>query len=476
MGRRTGVLVAFGVVAALVVAPASAAADTVGAPGLGDPAYPLDGNGGYQVDHYDIRLSYDPPADELWGTTTILARTTQDLTQFNLDFLLHPSSVLVNNAPAGFTAEESGELVVRPASLVPANTRLLIVVTYRDNPDKYTRHGKNEWRPNPNGLVIQGEPHMATWWFPSNDHPSDKATFDISMAVPGDLEFISGGKFLSTQPLANGCNRWHWRSTVRHTTYLAAGAVGDYDVYYQTAPNGQQFITAYHKNLTYRAAAEASYERTPEVVDYLVSKFGPYPADAQGGLTFPDEGGAFGLEVPSRPFLDERIFVNGANVSVVLHELAHQWFGNSVSVKRWRDVWLNEGFAAYAEYLWSEDNGEPTAAELNQATYDRFPADHVTWTFSVADPPPLGVPPAGSVVYGRGAMALQNLRVTVGDDVFFAILRGWPDTMRDGNASTEDFVAYAEQVAGRSLDAVFDTWVYAVGKPATGPNEPVGVT
>jgi aminopeptidase N len=145
-------------------------------------------------------------------------------------------------------------------------------------------------------------------------------------------------------------------------------------------------------------------------------------------------------------------------------------------VKRWRDVWLNEGFAAYAEYLWSEDNGEPTAAELTQATYDRFPPNHVTWTFAVADPPPLGVPPSGSVVYGRGAMALQNLRVTVGDDVFFAILRGWPDTMRDGNASTEDFVAYAEQVAGRSLDAVFDTWVYATGKPATGPNEPVGVT
>jgi aminopeptidase N len=323
-------------------------------------------------------------------------------------------------------------------------------------------------------MVILGEPHIATWWYPSNDHPSDKATFDISMAVPGDLEFISGGQFLSTQPLANGWNRWNWRSTVRHTTYLAAGVIGDYDVYYQTAPNGQQFVTAYNKNIANRAAAEASFERTPEVVDYLVSKFGPYPADAQGGVAYP---GAGGLEVQARPFLGNGQFANGANMSVVVHELAHQWFGNSVSVKQWRDAWLNEGFATYAEYLWSEDNGEPTAAELAQERYNRYPADHAIWTVSVAEPPPYGIGgQAGSVIYYRGAMALQNLRITVGDDVFFAILRGWVDTMKDGNANTEDFVAHAEQVAGRSLDPVFDTWVYTTGKPATGPNELVEPT
>jgi aminopeptidase N len=458
--------------ALLLAVPASADDGTVGAPGLGDQAYPLDGNGGYQVDHYNLRLSYDPPADRLWGTTTILARTTQDLTQFNLDFLLHPSSVLVNNAPATFVNEDSGELVVRPASLVPANSRLLIVVKYSDNPDKYTRHGKDSWRPTPTGLVIANEPHMATWWFPSNDHPSDKATFDISMAVPGDLEFVSGGLHLSTQPLPNGWNRWNWRSTTRHTTYLAAAVIGDYDVYYQTAPNGQQFITAYKKDMQFRAAAEATFERTPEVIDYLASKFGPYPAEAQGGVATP--GGRGGLEVHARPFLAEGWFAEGANVQVALHELAHLWFGNSVSVEQWRDAWLNEGFATYAEYLWLEDNDEGTAAELAQERYNRYPADHVFWTVSVAEPPPYGNGhPAGNVIYYRGAMALQNLRVTVGEDTFFAIMRGWPDTMRDANASTEDFIAYAEQLAGRSLDPVFDTWIYTTGKPATGPSDVV---
>jgi aminopeptidase N len=475
MGYRLRVvLVVIGVVAVLAISPTSAAADTVGAPGLGDPLFPLDGNGGYQVDHYNLRLSYDPPRDELWGTTTILARTTQDLTQFNLDFLLHPSSVLVNNRPAVFTNEDNGELVVRPASLVPANTRLLVVVTYRDNPDKYTRDGIDQWQPSPTGAVMVGEPHIATWWFPSNDHPSDKATFDISMAVPGGMEFISGGRFLSAQPLANGWTRWNWRSTIRQTTYLAAGVVGDYDVFFQTAPNGQQFITAYEKGLTYREAAEASFERTPEAVDYLEARFGPYPAEAQGGVAYVDSPGReIGLEVPGRPFLIERLFADGARMEVVVHELAHQWFGNSVSVKQWRDVWLNEGFASYAHFMWSEDTGEPTVAEVTEAAYDRFPPDHVTWTFSVDDPPPLGVPPVSTVVSFRGAMVLQNLRVTVGDEVFFTILRSWLETMKDSNADTEDFVAHAERVAGRSLDPVFDTWLYGTGKPATGPNEVV---
>jgi aminopeptidase N len=469
MGKKLGVvLLSVIVVAALGAAPASA--DTVGAPGVGDAAYPSDGNGGYQVDHYNLRLSYDPPADRLWGTTTILARSTQDLTQFNLDFLLHPSSVLVNNAPAEFVNEANGELVVRPASLVPADSRLLIVVKYDDHPDKYTRYDKDSWRPGPTGLVIANEPHMATWWFPSNDHPSDKATFDISMAVPGDLEFVSGGLYLSTVPQPNGWNRWNWRSTTRHATYLAAAVIGDYDVYYQTAPNGQQFITAYKKDMQYRPAAEATFERTPEVVDYLASKFGPYPAEAQGGVATPGFHG--GLEVHARPFLAEGWFTDGANVQTMLHELAHLWFGNSVSLKQWRDAWLHEGFATYAEYLWLEDEGESTAAELAEERYNRYPADNGIWSVPVADPPPYGLPhPAASAIYHRGAMVLQNLRVTVGEETFFAILRGWPDFMKDNNASTEDFVAYAEQMAGRPLDQVWDTWLYSTGKPATPPGQ-----
>ncbi|WP_460407565.1 M1 family metallopeptidase [Actinophytocola sediminis] len=453
--------------AALTAAPASAA-DTIGAPGVGDPYFPLDGNGGYDVGHYDLRLSYDPSSGELWGTTTILATATQDLTRFNLDFLLAPSAVLVNNAPAEFTSQDNGELVVRPASPVADGSRLLVVVKYRDNPAKYTRYDKQAWRPDANGVLIAGEPHIATWWFPSNDHPSDKATYDVSMAVPPGLQFISGGLFLRTEQLPDGWTRWNWRSTSQRATYLASSVIGDFDIHHQTAPNGQQFITAYEKNTVNRAAAEASFERTPELVDFLASKFGPYPFEAQGGVLTARAGG---LETQARPFVGDNYFGNGTAVPVVLHELAHQWFGNSVSVHQWRDAWLNEGFSTYAEYLWSEDNGEASAAAMAKARYDQYPAEDGIWSVAVAEPPPYGAPhPAASAIYHRGAMALQNLRVTVGDETFLAILRGWTLANKDGDASTEDFVAHAERVAGRSLAAVFDTWVYSVGKPATEPS------
>src|ERR1041385_8258795 len=147
------------VAAALTVAPVSASADpsTIGAPGIGDPYYLLDGNGGYDVTHYDIRLSYQPGTDELWGTTTVLARTTQDLSRFNLDFLLRPSSVLVNNVPAEFESRGDGELGVRPRPLVRAGSQLLVVVTYRDVPGSHELDGRVGWSRIPGGAAALGE-------------------------------------------------------------------------------------------------------------------------------------------------------------------------------------------------------------------------------------------------------------------------------------------------------------------------------
>jgi len=462
--KRIAVAVTLGLTLVVAAAPASAT-DTIGAPSVGDPYFPLDGNGGYQVDHYDLRLRYDPPIDELSGTTTILARATQDLTQFNLDFLLHPSSVLVNNRPAEFVNEDNGELVVRPAKMVRDGSTMLIVVRYRDNPDKYTRYGRDSWRPDGKGVLIASEPTIAPWWFPSNDHPTDKATYDVSMSVPGDLEFVSTGIFLGTTPQPNGWKRWNWRGTSQQTTYLVTAAIGDFDLDIRSPSH----IYAYEKNMVNGANAREGFGRTPELIDYLESKFGDYPFEAMGGVGTARQGG---LEAQTRPFLGDGVFASGPNVTTVLHELAHQWFGDAVSVKQWRDLWLNEGFATYAEYLYSEDTGGETAAARARATYDRFPADHGVWTVAVSDPPPIGTAhPAGSAIYYRGAMALQNLRTTVGDETFLTIMRTWVESKKDGNASTEDFQAHAEQVAGRSLATVFDTWIYAAGKPATPPDQ-----
>jgi aminopeptidase N len=452
--------------AVLFASPAVAAAGSPGAPGLGDSYYPLDGNGGYTVSHYDIRLSYQPDNDLLSGTTTILARTTQDLSRFNLDFLLNVSSVRVNNTPAGFSTD-GGELTVAPKSVLRKGLDLTIVVRYSDTPEPYRLYGLAGWQRTPTGALAVGAPQIAPWWFPSNDHPRDKATFDVSIAVPTGVEALSNGVLLGVWQPAPGWVRWHWRSARPQAPYLAFLAIGQYEVRSATAPNGQPLITAYGDDLgPVGPAARASVERTPEIVEVLAGWFGPYPFEAQGGVV--DTGLGWAVETQTRPVYDDVFFSLGANTYVVAHENAHQWFGDSVSVREWREVWLNEGFATYVELLWSEHLGEGTAAELARFGYDYYAADDEFWQVLPGDPGPDNQ--FHDAVYDRGAMTLQALRTTVGDDAFFAILRTWAAKHKDGTATTAQFVALAERISGDQLADLFTTWLYTRGKPPTGPD------
>ncbi len=469
MMRRSRAFVV-GTVAALATVlcgpTASAAPATPGAPGLGDSYYPLDGNGGYDVSHYDIRLSYRPDTDLLSGTTTILARTTQDLSRFNLDFLLRVSSVRVNNVPARF-ATDGGELTVTPRRALPKGADFTVVVRYSDNPTPYRLYGFSGWTRTPTGALGVNEPQIAPWWYPSNDHPRDKATFDVSIAVPEGVEALSNGVLTGKQQQIAGMVRWNWRSVKPQAPYLTFLAIGQYEVREATAPNGQPLVTAYGDDLGDNGpAARASVERTPEVIEVLEQSFGPYPFEAQGGIV--DTSLGFALENQTRPVYDDGFFRRGANTSVVAHELTHQWFGDSVSVDDWREIWLNEGFATYAEYLWSDYQGEGTPAEVAQFTYDSIPADDPFWQVLPGDPGPDRQ--FDDAVYDRGGMTLQALRTTVGDDAFFRILKTWAKRHRYGTATTAQFVALAERISGRQLDGLFRTWLYTAGKPATGPN------
>ena len=464
--RSIKLAAATGLAAALFASPAAAAAGSPGATGIGDSYYPLDGNGGYDVSHYDIRLTYQPETDLLSGTTTILARPTQDLSSFNLDFLLKVSSVRVDNAPASFRTD-GGELSVTPAAVLPAGRDITIVVRYSDTPESYRLYGNPSWIHTPTGALAANAPQIAPWWFPSNNHPRDKANFDVSIAVPPGVEAMSNGVLVNRTQTVPQWVRWNWRSVHPQAPYLAMLSIGQYEMRLATAPNGQQLVTAYGDDLGANGpAARASVERTPEIIDVLSEWFGPYPFEAQGGVV--DSSLGFAMETQTRPVYDGFFFSRGANTSVVAHELAHQWVGDSVSVDEWRDVWLNEGFATYAEFLWSEYQGEGTAAEVAQFRYDNMPASDPFWQVLPGDP---GVPnqfhPA---VYYRGAMALQALRVAVGDDAFFEILRTWVAEHRDGTASIADFIALAEHISGQQLDDVFTTWLYTAGKPPVGPN------
>jgi aminopeptidase N len=249
--------------------------------------------------------------------------------------------------------------------------------------------------------------------------------------------------------------------------YLTFLAIGQYEVRQATAPNGQVLITAYGDDLGDSGpAARASVERTPEVLDVLSRYFGPYPFEAQGGVV--DSGLGFALETQTRPVYDGAFFLGGADMSVVAHENAHQWFGDSVSVHDWKEIWLNEGFATYAEYLWSDYQGEGTPAEIAQYTYDSIPADDGFWQVLPGDPGAENQ--FDDAVYDRGALTVQALRSAVGDDAFFAILRAWTAKKKDSTATTAEFVALAERISGRRLADLFTTWLYTKGKPAIGPN------
>ncbi|MCD5354800.1 M1 family metallopeptidase [Kineosporia mesophila] len=441
------------------------AAATPGAPGAGDVYFPDYGNGGYDVQHYDVRVRYQPATDQLSGTTTILARSTQDLSRFNLDFALDVSSVQVNNRAATFTREGDHELVVTPARQVPQGANLTVTVKYAGIPSQVEVNGYTGWSRTADGALAVNEPESAWWWFPSNDHPTDKATYDVSVLAPDDVQVISNGTLTSgPNPELKGWNRWYWRSAKPQATYLTYIAIGRYDIETDTAADGSPIINAFSTSLgDFEGAARAGINRTNEIIETEEQWFGTYPFEARGGVAAIPGAPGFALETQTRPVYDGRFWRRGGNTYVVAHENAHQWFGDSVSLTQWRDIWLNEGFASYAEWLWSEHEGEGTPQELFDYTYASYPADDPFWQVLPGDPGADKV--FDSAVYDRGALTLQALRVQIGDDAFFELLPTWLQEHQYGNGTTDEFIALAEKISGQQLDDLFTTWLFTPERP-----------
>jgi aminopeptidase N len=464
--RRIFVAVTAALALTITGTPAYAQA-TNGSPGIGDPYYPDYGNGGYDVGHYDIKLRYYPDTDKLTGTTTITATATADLSTFDLDFVLDVSSARVNNRPAGFARQGDHELVVTPARNLRRGDLMTIVVQYSGTPSQVTAEGFTAWVRTADGALAEGEPEIAWWWFPSNDHPRDKATFDVSVLVPDGTSVISNGVLTRrARPELPGWSRWNWQEAEPMATYLAFMDIGQYDIHTDTSADGTPIITAYSTSLDVAeaAAARANVERTDEVVDWESGIFGPYPFDARGGVVTPENSMGYALENQTRPVYDGAFWARGDAMYVVVHENAHEWYGDSVSVHNWRDVWLNEGFASYAEWLWSDAQGEGTTQELFDFTYAQHPADDPFWQVTIGDP---GVAHLfDDPVYDRGAMTLQALRLAVGDDAFFTILRDWAAQHAYADGSIAQFEALAAHVSGQNLDALFTAWLFTPSRPA----------
>ena len=457
--RREAVVatVPVAVAALLMAAGPATAAGTAGTSGVGDPYFPLAGNGGYHVAHYGLTLRYEPGSRHLSGKAVLTARATQRLTRFDLDFTgLKITALTVDHVKAAYR-RDGQELVVTPHRPLHKGQRFRIAVTYQGTPGPVTDPdgSPDGWIPTDDGAFVAGEPQGAMTWFPANNHPLDKASYDFTITVPKGRTAVANGVLLG-QSTRNGTTTFRWRQQEPMAAYLATATVGTFQVKQYTTRDGLKVYDAVDPREA--SAAAPVLKKLPSVLEWESKLFGPYPYRAAGSLVDHAPNVGYALETQSRPVYDR-----APDLGTLVHESAHQWFGDSVSLTSWKDIWLNEGFATYTSWLYDEQHGGDRAQKTFDSLY-ALPESDPLWAFPPGDPGS-GAHIFGTPVYGRGAMALHALRTTVGDPVFFRVLRAWADRHRHGNGTTAQFETLAEKLSGKDLTQLFRNWLYTQGKP-----------
>ena len=441
--------------AALLALPASAGAASKESPR--EPFFPRSGNVGYDALLYGVDLAFQPSGGRIEATATIEALATQRLSRFSLDLVgLTVTEVEVGGEPARFNRGR-GKLKIEPREPIPAGGEFRVTVRYQGVPRPVTDPdgGREGWLKTYDGALAVGEPVGTASWLPCNNVPADKAAFQISLTVPNRLKAVSNGRLLAIER-QGGRSTYTWREPGPMSPYLAlvdiglgklrGGKIAGRPAWTLIDPLQEEF-------------ALPVLARLGEVIRFEEKVFGRYPFETAGSVVDVLPSLGYALETQSRP-----IYAFVPDLTTVVHETAHQWFGDSVGLQRWPNIWLNEGFATWAQWYYAERHDGRSARAIFRALY-RVPAS-VTELWE----PPSGHPGTArnlfaTSTYVRGAMALEALRIKVGTEPMLRVLRRWAAGHAYGSANIEEFVEQAEEITGENLGPLFQRWLYKRGKP-----------
>ncbi len=426
-----------------------------------DSLFPEVGTDAYDVSAYRIDLTYRRDGT-ITATTTISATATGPLTRVPLDFEgLAVDAVTLDGRGVAW-ARAGTRLTLRPVDTVRGG--FTVKVRYHGRPVTHIDPdgAQDGWVPTPDGATVVSEPVGAMTWFPVNNTPADKARFTVAVTVPRDLEVAGNGDLVSRVD-RRARTTWTWHDPAPMAPYLAMVSIGEYDVYRtsMTSADGRT-IPIWNFVDPALGAQAATRALVPRAIAFGEKHFGPYPFSS-AGIVLKNIGVGFALETQTRPFFD-----GTTDESTLVHEFAHQWYGDSVSPADWGDIWLNEGFAQYAEWWYAESRGSSTRAAAAHRTYARYAVTDGFWSpapAALSDPADL----FSTQVYERGAMTLEAVRQRIGSADFATLMRTWATRHAGGSTSTEEFLALAERISGRQLDPLADAWLYRAARPTRPP-------
>jgi aminopeptidase N len=440
-----------------------------GAPGIGDALYPNLGNGGYEVEHYRLDLRYPTaaPTEAFDGTVTISARATQALSRFDVDFAGDSIGGVTVDGCAAEYSWDGEEIVITPAHPLGRGQDFTVVVSHFAATPKVPDPAAFLDAPfftTPDGTAWAHQPHNAHRVFPSNDHPRDPATFSFRLDVPTGTTAVANGELVGKRA-AGDRTIWRYEQRQPMATELAQVAVGAFTV----IPRGVHRGVIVRDVVPTRLAAELAPKLAIEIpqLDWLEERLGAYPFGSHGSIAVDTRLG-FALETQTMSLYETRFFTDQPEAwyaPIMLHELSHQWFGDSVAPGRWSDVWQNEGHATWYELTYQLDPDSPEFTDLMQVIYSLGDI----WRAALG---PVGAPPSGDPlalfnpnVYYGGALALYALRQQIGDAAFRRVERTWVTRYRGGSAFTADFIALASEISGQDLTKFLQDWLYGTATP-----------